>query len=103
MEMAARRGLDQDAAQHSRGVVMQCAGLQGSVARLSAAPSTQSIQPGHRDGLKEKQHGGAPGMGGLGAPLVGKQRLEKLIIARPPGFRTRCISSNTCAPPNACS
>jgi len=37
-------------------------------------------------------------MGGLGAPLVGKQRLE-LIIARPPGLRTRCISANICALP----
>jgi hypothetical protein len=30
-----------------------------------------------------------------GAPLVGKQRLEKLMMASPPGFSTRCISRNT--------
>ena len=28
-------------------------------------------------------------------PLVGKQRLEKLMMAWPPGFRTLCISLNT--------
>lgn len=30
-----------------------------------------------------------------GAPLVGKQRFEKLMMARPPGLRTRCISLKT--------
>ena len=30
-----------------------------------------------------------------GSPLVGKQRLEKDMMALPPGFSTRCISLNT--------
>jgi len=74
--------------------------LQGGITWLSAAPSTPGFQPGHKDVCAAC---GPPRGGRRGAPLVGKQRLEKLIIARPPGFSTRCISANTCAPPDACS
>jgi hypothetical protein len=45
---------------------------------------------GDVEGAQEAGRGGAAYI-----PLVGKQRLENDMMARPPGLSTRCISLNT--------